>query len=59
MAASPFPASAFSAPVLAAINHVLDQADWARLKLQPFAGRSIRTPFCRLRLITQKQFMVF
>ncbi len=42
MAVSPFSASAFSAPVLAAINHVLDQADWARLKLQPFAGRSVR-----------------
>jgi ubiquinone biosynthesis accessory factor UbiJ len=35
MAASSFPAPAFSA-------HVLDQADWARLKLQPFAGRTVR-----------------
>jgi ubiquinone biosynthesis protein UbiJ len=32
----------FSTPLLVAINHVLEQADWARLKLQPFAGRSVR-----------------
>lgn len=29
-------------PLLAALNHVLDQADWARKKLQPFAGRGVR-----------------
>ena len=27
-------------PLLAAFNHVLDQAEWARQKLVPFAGRS-------------------
>jgi ubiquinone biosynthesis protein UbiJ len=27
-------------PLLAAFNHVLDQAEWARLKLIPFAGRT-------------------
>jgi ubiquinone biosynthesis accessory factor UbiJ len=30
-----------SVPVLATINHVLDQAGWARSKLQPFAGKSV------------------
>lgn len=35
-------AALFSSPALAGLNHVLDQADWARLKLQPFAGRSVR-----------------
>ena len=35
-------ASLFSAPALAAINHVLDQAEWARYKLRPFAGRNVR-----------------
>ena len=31
-----------SVPLLAALNHVLGQAAWARSKLQPFAGRSVR-----------------
>lgn len=31
----------FSTPALAALNHVLDQAGWARRKLQPFAGRHV------------------
>jgi ubiquinone biosynthesis accessory factor UbiJ len=37
-----------SAPIVALINHVLDQAGWARQKLQPFAGRNVSiamTPF--------------
>lgn len=33
---------AFSVPVLSALNHVLGQADWARQRLQPFAGRVVR-----------------
>lgn len=32
----------FTAPIVASINHVLDQADWARARLQPFAGKQIR-----------------
>ena len=31
-----------SVPVIASFNHVLGQAAWARGKLQPFAGRSVR-----------------
>ncbi|WP_220636565.1 ubiquinone biosynthesis accessory factor UbiJ [Georgfuchsia toluolica] len=42
MTASLFSAPLFSTPALAAINHVLDQAEWARRKLQPFAGRNVR-----------------
>lgn len=30
------------APALAAVNHLLGQASWARKKLQPFAGRVAR-----------------
>lgn len=42
MTATPFPAPAFFTPIFVAVNHVLDQADWARLKLQPFSGRNVR-----------------
>jgi ubiquinone biosynthesis protein UbiJ len=42
MTAPFFSPSAFSTPVFAAFNHVLDQADWARQQLQPFAGRNVR-----------------
>lgn len=42
MTALPLPASVLSAAALAAVNHVLDQADWARQRLQPFAGRIVR-----------------
>ena len=38
----PFPQASFLAPVLTAWNHVLEQADWATKKLQPFAGRRVR-----------------
>lgn len=30
------------APLLAAVNHLLDQAEWAREKLRPFAGHAAR-----------------
>jgi len=33
---------ALPAPLLAAINHLLGQADWARAKLAPFAGHAAR-----------------
>jgi ubiquinone biosynthesis accessory factor UbiJ len=32
----------FSGPAAAAINHLLRGADWARARLEPFAGRSVR-----------------
>ena len=38
---APLRAKPFAEPALRAINHVLDQATWARQKLQPFAGRTI------------------
>jgi ubiquinone biosynthesis accessory factor UbiJ len=31
-----------SGPAAAAINHLLCNADWARARLEPFAGRSVR-----------------
>ena len=34
-------AAPLSTPVLAAINHLLGEADWARQMLQPFAGRKV------------------
>lgn len=34
--------SPFSGPVLAALNHVLQQAEWARERLRPFSGRVVR-----------------
>lgn len=37
-----FPQTALSQPLFAALNHVLAQADWARLRLQPFAGKVVR-----------------
>ncbi len=37
-----FSAQSPSIGLIAAINHVFDQADWARDRLQPFAGRSVR-----------------
>ena len=33
---------ALPAPLLAAINHLLGQASWAREKLAPFAGHAAR-----------------
>jgi len=42
MTAPLFSSPLLSTPVLAAVNHVLDQAGWARKLLQPYAGRSIR-----------------
>jgi ubiquinone biosynthesis accessory factor UbiJ len=38
-------APSFSAPLLRAINHVLDQAAWARRRLQPFAGQTVGLRF--------------
>ena len=32
----------FSKPAAAAINHAMRDADWARARLRPFAGRSVR-----------------
>lgn len=32
----------FSLPLLAAINHVLEQSEWAHKRLQPFANRGVR-----------------
>lgn len=43
-----FSPAAFSQPILAALNHVLGQADWAKQRLRPHAGRAVRiamTPF--------------
>ena len=34
--------AALPIPILAAVNHVLGQADWARERLTGFAGRSAR-----------------
>ncbi len=31
-----------SGPAAAAINHLLRSADWARVRLEPFAGRTVR-----------------
>ena len=42
--------STLPVPLIATINHVLDQADWARARLQPFSGKQIRItmpPFSR------------
>ena len=51
MTASLFSAPLFSTPVLAAINHVLDQAEWARHQLRPFAGRNVRIAMLPLSLL--------
>lgn len=38
----PFLQPSFAASLLTALNHVLEQADWATKKLRPFAGRRVR-----------------
>ena len=35
-------ASLFTPPLVAAVNHVLKSASWARAQLKPFAGKTVR-----------------
>ena len=40
--AGPGIASLFTPPVVAAVNHLLKSASWARAQLKPFAGKTVR-----------------